>query len=377
MVKKRLFTPGPTEVPASVFKAMNTVEHHRTSSFQKNMKDVQEGLQYIFQTKEPVLTLASTGTGAMEAAVTNLFKKGDVVLVVVGGKFGERWEELSRTYGLEVLSLNVKWGQAVTLSQIKEVFQKHRSIKGVLIQASETSTGVAHPIKETAAFLQNYPETLFVVDAISALVTMPLPMDEWKIDALLASSQKGLMLPPGLSFIALSKKAWERAEASDLPKYYFNLIEEKKSVEKSTTTFTTPVTLILGLKEALRLLKSEGLENSFKKYNLFSKAVRSALTSWGLKLFAESPAPGLTAVLSPQNIKSSLIVNALAEKFDITIAAGQEELKDKIFRLSYMGDINAEDVLYLLRSLQTVLLDLGVNINTKRALEGAQEILNP
>ena len=175
--KKKLFTPGPTEIPKVVFTAMSDIEHHRTSQFEKKVQEIQKGLQYIFQTKQPVISLVSTGTGAMEAAVTNLFSPGDKVLVIDGGKFGERWGEISKTYGLEVITLKVEWGQAVKIEEFKKKFSEHNDIAGVLVQASETSTGVAHPIREMARFLQDKKDTLFVVDAISALVTMPLPFD--------------------------------------------------------------------------------------------------------------------------------------------------------------------------------------------------------
>lgn len=374
--KKKLFTPGPTEIPQSVFQAMSEIEHHRTSQFEKKVQEIQKGLQYIFQTKQPVISLVSTGTGAMEAAITNLFNPGDKVLVIDGGKFGERWVEISKTYGLEVITLKVEWGKAVHIQEFKNRFSEHTNIAGVLVQASETSTGVAHPIHEIACFLQTKKDTLLVVDAISALVTMHLPFDEWKIDTMVAGSQKGFMLPPGLSFIALSQKAWEKAARSKLPKYYFDLIKEKKCLEQNTTAYTTAVTLMLGLKKALDLLQQEGLENIFKRYERFSQATQTCIQEWGLEVFAEKPAPGMIAVVSPKNVKGSTIVKALKEKFDITIAAGQAEMKDKIFRISYMGDINGDDVLYLLKSLEKVLQELNIPVNTTNALKKAQKILN-
>ena len=378
--KKKLFTPGPTEIPKIVFMAMSEIEHHRTSQFEKKVQEIQKGLQYIFQTTQPVISLVSTGTGAMEAAITNLFSPGEKVLVIDGGKFGERWAEISKTYGLEVITLKVPWGQALKMDEFKKSFSEHNDIAGVLVQASETSTGVAHPIYDMARFLQDKKtqrvDTLFVVDAISALVTMNLPFDEWKIDAMVAGSQKGFMLPPGLSFIALSQKAWDKAASSKLPKYYFDLIKEKACLEKNTTAYTTAVTLMLGLKKALELLKEEGLENIFKRYARFSQATQTCIQEWGLEVFPEIGAPGMVAVVSPQNVKSSTIVKALREKFDMTIAAGQAEMKDKIFRISYMGDIDASDILYLLKSLEKVLQELNIPINTTRALKKAQKILN-
>ncbi|MBI2609439.1 MAG: alanine--glyoxylate aminotransferase family protein [Deltaproteobacteria bacterium] len=375
MIKKKLFTPGPCEIPPSVFKAMSTIEHHRTSQFKKNILEIQKGLQYLFQTGQPVLTLSSSGTGAMEAAITNTFSPQDLVLVIDGGKFGERWGEISRCFGLEVITLQIPWGKAVEPSQIENIFEKHPTIKGVLIQACETSTGVAHPIEEIARFIKEKPNTLMVVDAISALLTMPLPMDEWGLDIVVAGSQKGLMLPPGLSFIALSQKASRFEAQSKLPRFYFDLKKEKQSLEESTTSYTTPVTLMLGLKEALRLICQKGLETIFETYNLYSRVVRTTIEAWGLKVFAEPGAPGMTAVCAPRNVSGTHIVKKLKENFDITIAAGQEDYKDKIFRLSYMGYIEPEDVFYLLESLQKVLLELKVPIHTKGVLEKAKSQL--
>src|SRR3989338_4881689 len=189
------------------------------------------------------------------------------------------------------------------MDEFKKRFSEHANVAGVLVQASETSTGVAHPIYDMARFLQDKPHTLFIVDAISALVTMNLPFDEWKIDAMVAGSQKGFMLPPGLSFIALSQKAWDKAASSKLPKYYFDLVKEKACLEKNTTAYTTAVTLMLGLKKALRLLQEEGLENIFKRYAHFSHATQTCIQEWGLEIFAEKGAPGMVAVVSPQNVK--------------------------------------------------------------------------
>ncbi|MBI2026345.1 MAG: alanine--glyoxylate aminotransferase family protein [Deltaproteobacteria bacterium] len=368
--KKKLFTPGPCEIPLSVFKAMGHIEHHRTPQFKQVMQDIQNGLQYIFQTNQLVITLCSSGTGAMEAAIVNVFKKNDKVLVVNGGKFGERWGKIAKNYGLQVLELSVEWGKAVQVEDIAQVLKKNQDVCGIFIQALETSTGVVHPIEELAFYLKKLSrKPLLVVDAISGLLTSALPMDNWGLDVVVAGSQKGLCLPPGLAFIALSSRAWEMAHVSDVPKYYFNLLVERKCLEQHTTAFSTPVTLMLGLQESLRLLQRQTLPRILDQYNKMQQLVLKTLTSWGLEIFSFFSSTAVIGVRAPNHIPSQLIIKKLKDDFDITIANGQEELKDKIFRLSYMGAIQMQDVRFLLSCLKKVLQDLKVPIGKKRAFQ--------
>ena len=341
------------------------------------MNDVQKGLQYIYQTKQPVITLCSSGTGAMEAAIVNIFRKNDKVLVINGGKFGERWTKMAKSYGLNVIELVVEWGKAVLVEEIDSVLKRNPEICGIFIQALETSTGVQHPIQEISQHLKKLSvKPILVVDAMSGLLTMPLPMDAWGLDVVIAGSQKGLCLPPGLAFIALSNRAWEMAQLSDLPKFYFDLSVEKKCIAQSTTAFSTPVTLILGLQESLHLLQKQELHRIHLRYKKMQQLVLSTLSSWNLEVFSNPSSTAVIAVRSPENIPSSVIIKRLKEKFDITIANGQEELKDKIFRLSYMGDIQLQDVRYLLSSLKKVLQELEVPLRKKRVYSIQQQTVH-
>ncbi|RLA80825.1 MAG: aminotransferase, partial [Deltaproteobacteria bacterium] len=277
MFKKQLFSPGPTPVPERVLLAMaQPLVHHRDPAYEEIFAEVREGLKYIFQTEQDVLVLASSGTGAMEAAIVNTLSPGDGVLVVRGGKFGERWGEICEAYGLRVVPLDVTWGEAVDPILVERTLEADPSLRAVLVQACETSTGVLHPVKELAELVRDREGTILVVDAISALGAVDLPMDRWGIDVMVTGSQKALMLPPGLGFIALSEKAWGFVERSTLPKYYFDLTKERASQRKNQSQFTPAISLVVGLREALRMIREEGLEGVFRRHELLAKATREA-----------------------------------------------------------------------------------------------------
>ncbi len=251
-MKEYLMTPGPTPVPERVLTAMSgPIIHHRAPKFEEIMADVREGLKYLYKTQKEVIIHASSGTGAMEAAIINTLSPGDSVITVRGGKFGERWSEIATVYGVNPINIDVPWGQAVKPSQIEEALAANKDVKAVLIQASETSTGVGHPVKEIADIVKKKDGTILIVDAISALGVIPLPVDEWGLDVVVAGSQKGLMLPPGLAFASVSDKAWEFVSRSTLPKYYFNFKKEEKNLAKNQNAYTPAVSLIVGLREAL------------------------------------------------------------------------------------------------------------------------------
>ena len=266
MIKHYLLSPGPTPIPNEVALAMSeTMIHHRTPQFNKIFEEARNGLKKLFGTKNDVLMLASSGTGAMEASVANLFSPGDKVLVVNGGKFGERWLNISNAYGLNPIELKVEWGQAVKVADIEQQLKAHPDVQGVMIQASETSTTVFHPVKEIAKLTKNGP--LFLVDGVTAVGVVPLMMDEWGIDVLVTGSQKALMLPPGLGFIALSDRAWEKTKTAKLPRFYFDLNLERKNQQKGSGAFTPAVSLIFGARASIKMLEREGLK-------MFTRAMR-------------------------------------------------------------------------------------------------------
>ena len=377
MKKSRLLTPGPTAVPPKTLLRMaEPIIHHRKEEFSAILAEVREGLKYLFQTKNEVLTFTSSGTGAMEGTIVNTLSKGDKVLVINGGKFGERWIDICMAYGVDVEVLDVEWGQSVDPDRVKEFLDKSGSVKAVLAQACETSTGVVHPIKEIADIVKDKDDTIIVVDAISALGAIDLPTDKWHLDVVITGSQKALMLPPGLAFASLSEKAWRFVEKSDLPRFYFNFNKELKSISKNQNAYTPAVSLFIGLGESLNRMKEEGLENIFARHERLAEATRSGVTALDLQLFApKSPSSVVTAVFSPQDLDASKIINLMREKYGITIAGGQGRVKGKIFRIAHMGYADQFDVIAVISALEMTLTELGYNLELGRGVKNTLEVL--
>jgi len=377
MLKRYLLAPGPTPVPSQVLLSMaRPLIHHRSEDFLPVLDSAKKGLQWLYQTKNDVLILCSTGTGGMVGAVNNFFNKGDRVVVINGGKFGERWIEICQAYGLEVKEITVEWGYTIAPETVANVLKKTRGIKGVFVQASETSTGVYHDIKALAHLVREYDDILLVVDAISALVAHDLKTDKWGIDIMVGGSQKGVMMPPGLSFVSVSEKAWVRAHASRLPKYYFNFVKERENLLKNQTNFTSPVSLIIGLNESLNMLKAEGLQQVFKRHQRLAHATRKAVQSLGLDLYAkESPSNAVTAVLSPPGIDGQMIYKNLRGKYGITAAGGQGRARGKIFRIAHLGYSDRFDVITAVAGVEMVLKEMGHSITLGTGVAVAEELL--
>jgi aspartate aminotransferase-like enzyme len=377
MAKQYLLTPGPTPVPERAsLKMAEPIIHHRTPEFEAVLAKVREQLRWLFQTKEEVIIFASSGTGAMEASVSNLLSSGDKALVIKGGKFGERWVEILKAYKIETIEIPVEWGKALDVKKVEEALAAHPEIRAVYVQASETSTGIKYPIRELAALIGPRENTLLVVDAITALGVFPLPMDEWKIDVLVTGSQKALMLPPGLSFAALSQKAWKFAEKSNLPRYYFNFKKELKNLQKNQNAFTPAVTLIIGLHEVLSMMQEEGLEKIFERNARMARATREAMLTLGLSLFApDSPSDAVTAVLVPSGMDAGKIIKHVWEKQGIKIADGQDQAKGKIFRIAHMGYIHEPDLLIGIAAIEMALKDLGHPVELGKGVGKALEVM--
>ena len=375
-MKMYLMTPGPTPVAPETNLAMaQPIIHHRSPLFMEILGGVRADLKYLFETQQEVLIFAATGTGAMEGSVANLLSAGDTALVVDGGKFGERWTELCNVYGVKAERLAVPWGKAVNPKDVAKMLDANPAIKAVLVQANETSTGVSHPIKELAEVTKKRPGTILVVDAISALGGYAIPMDKWGIDVLVAGSQKAMMLPPGLAFAALSPKAWGFVKESKLPKYYFNFAKALKSAEKNQTPYTSPVSLILGLKEVLGKIKKAGLDKIYAHNERLSKACKAAMKAMGLELYSkDNPSSVLTAVMAPAGVDGQKVVAELRKK-GIWIAGGQAEAKGKIFRIAHMGFIDTVDLLGTIGGLEEVLTGLGYKVQPGVGLKAAQEVL--
>jgi aspartate aminotransferase-like enzyme len=376
MLKRYLLTPGPTAVPPEVMLRMSQpLIHHRTPEFEKLFAEVQEGLQWLFQTEQDVLMLAASGTGAMEAAVSNLCSAGDSVIVINGGKFGERWLKISQAFGVKPIEIKVEWGQAVSSSAVAESLRANPQAKAILVQASETSTTALHPVKELADLTRN-TETLLVVDGITSVGATATPMDKWGLDVVVTGSQKALMLPPGLGFIALSEKAWKKVESATLPRYYFDLKRERKEQQKHTTAYTPAISLINGLAEVFHLLKEEGLEHVFARHALLAQATRAAVRALELKLLApESPSPAATGVFLPTNINGSQFLKYMRDRMGVDIAGGQDHLKGKIVRISHIGYAGPFDVITAISTLEMALCRFGHQVELGRGVRAAEEVL--
>ena len=375
MYKYRLFAPGPTPVSEETNLAMaEPIIHHRTAAFEKLLEEVRGGLKWLYQTKNEVLIFASSGTGAMEGTVTNTLSKGDKVIVVDGGKFGERWWKICKAYGVEADIIKVTWGEAVDPKEI-ETRLKKGGYRAVLVQASESSTGVYHPIEEIAALTKSRDDCLCIVDAISALGAVDLPMDRWGIDVLITGSQKAMALPPGLAFAGLSNKAWSFSEKSDLPKFYFDFKKEKKNLESNQTAFTPAISLIIGLAQVLRKMKTEGLEGLFARHARLAEATRQGMKGLGLKLFTKSPVNSLTAVCAPEGIDGQKIYKILQQKYNMTIAGGQDAAKGKIFRIAHLGYFDDLDMITVIGAVELTLAELGHRFELGSGVGAAMKVL--
>ncbi|MEJ2314821.1 MAG: alanine--glyoxylate aminotransferase family protein [Nitrospirota bacterium] len=376
MLKRYLLAPGPTPVPPEVLLSMAMpIIHHRSPDFVPILESAKEGLKWLYQTANDVLILSSSGTGGMVGAVNNFFSAGEKALVVNGGKFGERWTKICRSYGIEVNEIEVEWGHPVDPEEIRRRLDADPSISGVFVQASETSTGVYHDVKAVADVCRGRENVLLVVDAISALVAHDIKTDEWGIDVMVAGSQKGLMIPPGLAFVSVSEKAWSK-ETKGSPRFYFNFKKERESLKKNQTAFSSSVTLVIALNEALKLLRAEGLENIFARHARLARATREAVKALGLGLYAKSsPSNALTAVEAPEGLDGQEIYKAMRERYGITGAGGQDRARGKIFRIAHLGYADTFDVITAISGLEMVLRSMGHKIKLGSGVGAAEEVL--
>lgn len=376
--KYRLFAPGPTPVPDRVRKRMaDEVLHHRTALAKKTYGQVREGLRWIFQTTEEVLCLVGTGTAAMEGSVVNFLSPGDTAIFINGGKFGERWGKLLRTYGCEAIELKVPWGHAVDPADVARCLASHPHAKAVYWQASETSTGVAHPVKELCALISERPETISVVDGITAVGVFDIAADRDHIDVLVSGSQKAFMLPPGLAFVSVSSKAQRLMERAKLPRFYLSFAAARKAALENQGPYTSAVSLMEGLDESLKMLRAEGLPEIFARHATLARATREAVLAMGLSLYPKVPSDGVTAACAPAGIDSDTIVKTLRDRWNMTIAGGQDELKGKIFRVAHMGYFDALDVITVCSALEMTLASLGHRFERGAGVAAAQAVLSP
>lgn len=369
--------PGPTEVPPEVLAAAGMpILHHRTPEFRAIFAEVSEKIKYVFQTSQPVLTLAAGGTGGMEAIIANLSAPGEKIIVISGGIFGERWAKIAEALERKVIRISVEYGKAVRTEDVKKALGEHSDAVLLCGTLSETSTGVEHPIEEIAN-IAKATNTLFAVDAISGLAACKFKMDEWSVDAVVSGTQKGLMMPPGLALIALSDRAWKAVKEKKSPKFYwsFESALAKLTEEKLPDTPWTPnVSLVNQLQASLKLIHAEGIENIWARHELLALATREAMKALGLTLFTDSPSVSVTSVTSPAGIDSGTIVKKMRAEWGISIVGGQGTMLGKVFRIGHLGYCDRTDVLMTVAALECVLSELGVPITMGEGVKAAQKI---
>lgn len=378
MLKRRLFTPGPVPVPDRVRLAMaQPIIHHRAADFIPVFQKCKTGLQRMFQTEQPVLIFASSGTGAMDAAVSNLLSPGDRALVVRGGKFGERWAEICEAYGVQTTCIDVEWGRSVDPAEVERALEADPEIRAVYLQASETSTAVRHPVKEIAEIVRRRDDRLIVVDAITAIGVYDLPMDAWGLDVVLSGSQKAFMMPPGLAFLGLSERARGFMETARCPHYYFDLEKELSALPTDQTSWTPAVGLLFGLAEALdMILEEEGLQATFERTEKLAHATRESMRAIGLDLLApDAPSPACTAVRVPDGVDGQALRKALRDQFGYTVADGQGSLKGKIFRIAHLGYFDRFDTIACIAAVEMALASVGYVHKVGEGTRTATELL--
>jgi aspartate aminotransferase-like enzyme len=373
--KQRLLTPGPTPLlPRALHAMMASDIHHRTQDFIKLYPTVLADLKDVFGTQGDVLITVSSGTGALEASVSNFFSEGDKVIICSAGKFGERWVDLAKAFRLNAVVLKAEYGDVVTPDRVQQAFAENPDAKGLLFQASETSTGAAHDVQAFGEICKA-TDALCIVDAITGLGTMPLDIDGWGLDVVVGGSQKAFMIPPGLAFLSISPKAWSRNETATLPRLYFDLRKEKKMADKGESAWTPNVSHILALAEALKYIKEIGMDKLVENAQLLAHATRTAAVTLGLELFApKSPSASVTAIKAPAGMDSGEIVKGFRNHFGSIIANGQGTMKGQIFRIAHLGYFDFADLFAMVAELELILHSKGVPVEFGKGVAAVQKI---
>jgi len=373
--KSYLLSPGPTPVPERVLaSAALPIIHHRTEEFSEILQETCEGIQYVFQTKNDVFVLTSSGSGAMEAAVVNTLSPGDKVISINGGKFGDRWGKICRAYGIETHEIILEWGDHLEKDVLAKELRAHSDAKAVFATLAETSTGTVYDIQGYGSVISE-TDAILVVDAISGIGATPCPMDAWNVDVLLSGSQKSFMAPPGLAYISFSPKAWIRVEASALPKFYFDAKASKKSWEKRTTPWTPAISLVIQQREALQIIRNIGLENLIRHHHILGCAARAGVLAMGLQLLSRRPGNILTAFKTPEGVDGIRLLKTLQHKYKVQVAGAQLPHKGEFIRIAHLGYMGGFDVIIAMSALEMALFETGYNFKKGEAIKAAQDIL--
>lgn len=375
MHKKYLMAPGPTPVPEAARLAMaRQLIHHRGAEFKEVFAECRRGLAWLFETSSEVLALTCSGTGAFEAAMTNFTSPEDRIICIGGGKFGERWGDVGRAFAMNVVDIDLEWGTHCSPETLRDVLREYPDAKMVTLTASETSTGVFHPVQELAQVVHDESRALFAVDGITAVGVHRLPMDAWDIDILVAGSQKAFGIPPGLGFVAAGERAWARADASGHRRYYFDLVRERKRQRGDQTAFTPAISVVLALREVLAMMREEGRQKLLDRHRRNAAATRAGVEALGLELLSRRHSRAVTAALVPDGICAPDVVEAMKRDQGMTIAGGQKHLGSTLVRIGHIGFFEASDIRMVLGALEAVLSDLGVAVAPGVAVSAAQEV---
>lgn len=377
-LKEHLFTPGPTHIPAQVFAAMaQSTLHHRTERFEQIFDSARKQYSAMLGGEHETIFLASSGSGAMEAALINAVQPGEKIIYINGGKFGERWGDIAKALGLIAIEILAEPGTSPDPDTIATVVKEHHDARAFCVQYTESSSATLHPVPKISEQVHALaPEMLIVVDAISAVATLDIPLGKLPIDILVGASQKALMLPPGLAMLSINQRAWKVIESIPRRSLYFNLPEERKAHKKSTSAWTPAMNIILGLDCSLRLLNEEGLGHVYQRHAIAAEATRAGLSALGLPLLAPRfPAPGVTAALLPADIDAEKVREHLFSHYGMQIAGGQDKLKGRIIRIGHMGYMNAFDVITALSGLEMTLDTFKFSFERGSSLKAAQDVI--
>lgn len=378
IIKRHMFTPGPTPLlPEAIIQPLLIPMHHRKDDFKALFCEVQKGLQQVFKTQNDILLLSCSGTGAMEATMTNLLAPGEKAIIGVSGRFGERWLELAEKFGVRAEVLRAPYGESVEPARIAEVLFRDPEIAAVFVQATETSTGARMDLEMLGRLVSRGANAIVVVDAISGLGTMPIRTDEWGLDIVIGGSQKAFMVPPGVAMISVSTRAWNRIQSCTRPRYYFDLLREGEGQKEGQAAFTPAISIIQGMKASLAFILRNGVDSLVSNAALQAGATRAAVVRWGMKIFPRHPGNAITCFAPSDGVEPSRVISIMRERFGVLISGGQGTLKGKILRIGHLGYSDFLETLGMIGCLELALNDAGMNLElgsgTKAAVEYYQE----